>query len=78
MAKVTLKWKLESKNFTNLKAEMIADGDEGTKNYIDTHIGDNHCKMCVLAQGMMCINRDVCMIPQDEIWINKSIKEVKK
>ena len=78
MAKVTLKWKLVSKNFDKLKAEMIADGDENTKNYIDKYIGANHCKMCVLSKDMMCIKREVCRIPENEVWINKEVTVKKK
>lgn len=71
MAEITLKWELESKNFDELKEEL---GEE-TVNIMN--IGDNHCKMCVLASGLMCIKRSVCRITENEIWINKKITEVK-
>jgi hypothetical protein len=77
MANTTLKWELESKNFDTLKKEMIEDGDQGMLDYVENNIGENHCKLCVLAQGMMCIKRSVCRIPENEVWINKEITEIK-
>lgn len=72
-----LLWNLESKNFDEMKKEMIEDGDRGMVDYVDNHIGNNHCKLCVLASGPMCIHRAVCRIPQNEIWVNAGIEEVK-
>lgn len=76
--KTQLKWKLEAKNFDDLKNEMIQDGSEGMADYVEKHIGDNHCKACVLASGMNCIHRKVCRIPQNEVWINGGIEEIAK
>ena len=70
MAEVTLKWELESKNFDELKGEL------GSEAVNALNIGNNHCKICVLASGPMCIKRSVCRIPQNEIWINKNISEL--
>jgi predicted metal-binding protein len=72
MAKVTLKWKLVSKNFDKLKKEL------GEETVATMRIGDNHCKLCVLASGPMCIKREVCRIPENEVWINKEVTVKKK
>jgi len=81
MAKTTHKtqliWNLEAKNFDEIKNEMIQEGDGGMADYVEKHIGNNHCKACVLASGPMCINRSVCRIPQNEVWANGGIEEVK-
>lgn len=71
MAETKLLWELESKNFDGLKKEL---GEEAVR---AMNIGDNHCKLCVLASGPMCIKRSVCRIPQNEVWINKEITKVK-
>lgn len=75
---ITLQWKLESKNFDEMKAEMIANGDDYTKRYVKHNIGTNHCAMCVLASGPMCIHRAVCRASKNEIWVNSGIEEIKK
>jgi predicted metal-binding protein len=72
MAKVTLKWKLVSKNFDELKEEL------GEEIVTTMNIGNNHCKACVLSSGLMCIKREVCRIPENEVWINKEITVKKK
>jgi len=76
MATTILKWELESKNFDNLKKEMIEDSDRGMVDYVEKNIGDNHCKLCALASGPMCIKRSVCRIPENEVWINVEINEI--
>jgi hypothetical protein len=77
MAKVTLKWKLVSKNFDKLKEEMIDDNEE-MRSFVNQNIGDKHCKACVLSRGMSCIKREVCRIPENEVWINKEVIVKKK
>ena len=69
MAETTLEWKLESINFDELKLTLTESMQE--------RIGDNHCKLCVLASGPMCIKRSVCRIFYNEVWINKEITEIK-
>jgi predicted metal-binding protein len=78
MAEVTLEWKLQSKNFDTMKQEMIEDGDEHMLRHVENYIGNNHCRLCVLASGPMCIKRSVCRIPENEIWVNVEINEIKE
>jgi len=65
---IILEWKLATKNFDELKSELSMEHQR--------MIGKNHCKLCVLASGMMCIKRSVCRaVPHNEIYINVEINE---
>lgn len=63
---VSLKWDLEIKNFTKLK-EGLQFGETL----------ENHCRLCVLSNGPICMYREICRIPQDEVYINKKISLIK-
>ncbi|MDD5649065.1 MAG: hypothetical protein PHF86_01420 [Candidatus Nanoarchaeia archaeon] len=69
MAKVILKWELKSVNFDKLKSELPKE--------IQERIGSAHCKLCVLASGLMCIYRKACRANKNEIFINSKIEKMK-
>ena len=70
MAEVILKWKIESKNFDELKSTLPSESQK--------IIGVDHCKLCVLLAGKFnCIHRNVCRaISHNEVFINVKIEDI--
>ena len=65
MAKVVLKWTLETRNFDELKLQHSIHTTE-------------YCNLCVLKCDIGCLKRSLCRADSyNEVYINKGVEEIK-